>query len=236
MTADEWRYQGSELQLFAGAHNWKAYFASQLEPHISGDVLEVGSGIGSTTRVLHGSHVSSWTALEPDAELSRLAEESVGMPAVTHLVGTLADLDRERYFDTIVYIDVLEHIGEDRAEVAAAADRLLAGGKLIVLGPAHQWLFSAFDTAVGHFRRYDRDSDEQLTPSGLILESVRFYDSLGVLASAGNRFLLKSSRPSPRLIRLWDRLLVPVSRMLDPLLGWRVGRSIVAVWARPPVV
>ena len=70
------------------------------------------------------------------------------------ITGTLASLDPEVKADTILYIDVMEHIAGDRQEMADAAARLRPGGHLIVLSPAHQWLFSPFDEAIGHYRRY----------------------------------------------------------------------------------
>lgn len=71
---------------------------------------------------------------------------------------TLAALPRDSRFDTILYIDVLEHIADDRAELVEAARRLNPGGYLVVLSPAHQWLFTAFDAAIGHVRRYTAKS------------------------------------------------------------------------------
>ena len=70
------------------------------------------------------------------------------------VAGLIADLPCVPSFDSIVYIDVLEHIKDDSAEIAAATARLRSNGTLVVLSPAHAWLFSAFDAAVGHYRRY----------------------------------------------------------------------------------
>ena len=101
-----------------------------------------------------------------------------------------------------------------------------------MMSPAHQWLFSPFDRAIGHFRRYDRKGLQRLTPQGLTLRRLRYLDSGGLLASLVNRFLLRSSTPGVRQIRVWDQILVRLSRLLDPLLGYRVGKSICAVWCR----
>lgn len=236
MTGGAFEYGGSELELFAHAHGWKRYLRTQLGPYLHGDVLEVGSGIGSTTRALHHSDVRSWTALEPDEALSRRGREALSSPPATagvvHEVGVLGDLDPTRRFDTILYVDVLEHIDDDRAEVALAAQFLRPSGRLVVLGPAHQWLFTPFDEAVGHHRRYGTASLRSLTPATLVLERISFLDSAGLLASCGNRLLLRSAHPSPGQLDFWDRRLVPISRRLDPVLGRRVGKSVVGVWSR----
>jgi 2-polyprenyl-3-methyl-5-hydroxy-6-metoxy-1,4-benzoquinol methylase len=121
-------------------------------------------------------------------------------------------------FDCIMYVDVLEHIEDDRAELAVAQRHLRPGGHLVVIGPAHQWLFSEFDTAVGHFRRYSRGSLQEAVPNGMDRVMLRYMDALWVALSAANRLLLRSSAPTPAPIRTWDGLVVPMSRLVDPLL------------------
>ena len=79
--------------------------------------------------------------------------------------------------DCILYLDVLEHIADDRAEMKRAAARLAPGGRLVVLAPAHQALFSVFDRAVGHHRRYDRKSLRALTLPELELRTLRYVDA-----------------------------------------------------------
>ena len=145
--------------------------------------------------------------------------------------GTIQSLSREARFDAILYVDVLEHVADDAAELRAAA-RLLRrpGGALIILAPAHRWLYSPFDRAIGHQRRYTRRSLERVMPAGLTRLTLRYLDSVGLLASAGNRFVLRRSLPTERDIARWDRLMVPLSRRLDRWLGFRVGKSLVGIW------
>ena len=129
---------------------------------------------------------------------------------------------------------MLEHIEDDRNELARAAARLKPGGALIVLAPAHPFFFSPYDGAIGHFRRYTRSSLQIAGPETLRLEELAYLDAAGMLASAANRFLLQSAMPTERQILMWDRLLVPVSRLIDPLFAGRVGKSVLAVWRRLP--
>jgi hypothetical protein len=64
------------------------------------------------------------------------------------------------------------------------------------------------------------------------LVSLRLLDSIGILASMVNRFALKQDMPNISQILLWDRTMVPVSRLIDPLFFYRFGKSILAVWSR----
>ena len=217
---------GSELALFEKARNWKAYWRSVIAPFVRGAVLEAGAGIGANTRLLRELQHSRWTVLEPDAGLSAQIE---GADEV--LTGTLDDLPNEHRFDTILYIDVLEHIEDDRAELRHAAAHLNDGGHVIVLSPAHSFLFTPFDSAIGHFRRYTRESLRQAAPPELTLRKLIYLDSAGMLASLGNRLLLRRSMPTESQILAWDRLLVPLSRVLDPIFAGRVGKSVLGVWS-----
>lgn len=227
-------YVGTELDLFAEARNWKNYLRHQIAPFIGSSVLEVGAGIGSTTAVLNTGEPAHWLGLEPDPGLAHrlsAAIEHGRLPTnCTTQVGTLADLDAHARFDTILYVDVLEHIGDDRGEVLRAATHLAPGGSLVVLSPAHPFLFTPFDEAIGHYRRYTRATLRALTPPGTSLVRLRYLDAVGLLASLGNRLVLQQSMPGREQVLFWDRVLVPLSRRLDPLLRYRIGKSVLAVW------
>jgi SAM-dependent methyltransferase len=227
-------YIGTELELFANATHWKAYVGRVLRPFVAGRVLDVGAGIGANTTFLHGERVACWTSLEPDPDLARRIADRIAAGALPRgcraVTGTIRALPGEARYDTILYIDVLEHIAEDAAELAAASRHLAPAGHLIVLAPAHPFLFSPFDAAIGHCRRYRRADLLRLAPPGGRLVECRMLDSAGFFASLANRFLLAAAMPSERQIAFWDKLLVPLSRCLDPLLGYRFGKTVVAVW------
>lgn len=230
------KYEGQELDLFAHARNWKRYFRDMITPYIGQRVAEVGAGNGSTTQALSGAAHRAWFALEPDPDLLaaivRKREDGSLPPTVRPVPGMLADIVREAPLDTVLYIDVLEHIADDAGELQRAAALLGEGGRLVVLSPAYQTLYTSFDAAVGHHRRYTLGQLKRLTPAGMVLERGFYLDSVGVMASAANLLLLKQSLPKLSQILLWDRVLVPCSRILDVLTGRTFGRSVVAVWRR----
>ena len=229
-------YVGDELELFARAHNWKRYWSKALGAHVRGRVLDVGAGLGASARLFaKNPGLESWLALEPDADLAaqmRAGAPDEYPPGFEVAQGTLATMVGERQFDTIVYIDVLEHIEGDREELAQAARRLAPGGRIVVLSPAHGFLYSPFDAAIGHVRRYNRASLRAAVPEGFEVERMQYLDSVGLLASLGNRLLLRAAQPSPWQIAAWDGWMVPPSRLLDPLLFNRVGKTIFAVLRR----
>ena len=109
-------------------------------------------------------------------------------------------------------------------------EHLAPGGSLIVLAPAHPALFSPFDQAVGHYRRYTGTTVARIAPAEVRLERLAYLDSVGIAVSLVNRLLLRRAIPTARQVRIWDRALVPLSTVLDPLLRFRLGKSVLAVW------
>jgi SAM-dependent methyltransferase len=229
-------YVGGELDIFSRAQNWKRYWSACVRPFLFGEVLEVGAGIGANTPLLVQNLGRSWTCLEPDAELGRRAAVALsGHPKTSDcrvIVGTTQTFKENLQFDALLYIDVLEHIEDDKDELERASRLLRRGGSLVVLSPAHQWLYTAFDQSIGHFRRYTRSSLVSCSPTGCSLRKLWYLDSCGMLASLGNRLMLHQSMPNIRQILFWDRFLVPPSTVVDRLLLHRFGKSILAVWTK----
>jgi SAM-dependent methyltransferase len=143
--------------------------------------------------------------------------------------GTLKDIPDERLFDAILYMDVIEHIEDDSGELENAFRHLNPGGYLIVLVPAHKALYSKFDKKIGHFRRYNKDMVRAILPQKMKIQVLYYLDSLGCILSFSNKILLKQSYPTVPQIKFWDRVIVPVSRLLDRLSFHRIGKSVLLV-------
>lgn len=230
----DFAYVGTELDLFAGATTWKSYVRSHLRPFLTGEVLEVGAGIGAATAAFNDGTARRWVCLEPDRALAERIRP--GLPSKLAncevVVGSLADFTPEERFDCVLYMDVLEHIEADGPEVARAAAHLKPNGALAVLSPALAWLFTPFDAAIGHYRRYSKNSLRSIAPPGVREAKCVYLDSAGLLASLGNKLFLRSPTPSEAQIRFWDRFMVPISRITDRLVAYAIGRSILMVWRK----
>src|SRR5262249_37332918 len=129
--------------------------------------------------------------------------------------GVLADFGPDERADTILYIDVLEHIERDEAEMHVAAALLNTGGRIVVLAPAFNSLCSRFDQALGHFSISTNADNDRLPVPHLTLERTFYLDSVGVFASLANRLVLRAAAPTASEIQLWDWAIVPVSVCVD---------------------
>lgn len=225
-------YIGNELELFSHAIVWKKYWAKKIDPFIKGDVIEVGSGLCSNTLLLLNDQVKTWKCLEPDHSLSDQAQKKVNDPRCTIHNQTLAQFNAKETADTVLYIDVLEHIGDDHQELLQAQQALRPNGHLVILSPAHHYLFSEFDAAIGHHRRYSKSTLARAVPENFKLKELYYLDSVGFYASLANKFLLKQQNPTQNQILLWDRLFVRLSKVIDPLTAYQFGKSVVGVWQK----
>ena len=197
-------------------------------------VLEAGAGIGSNTQYLNDGTAPAWLMLEPDKNMAGVMERNVQdkryPPNCRLKKGTIDDVDLK--LDTIIYIDVLEHIEADAAELEKAASLLNPGGHIIVLAPAFRHLYSPFDKAIGHYRRYNRKMLKAIQPPELKCISSRYYDSMGYFASLMNKVFLRQKHPSINQVLFWDRWIVPVSGVTDKVFFHSFGKSIIAIWKK----
>jgi SAM-dependent methyltransferase len=230
---EKFKYGGNELHVFGSAKNWKAYWSREIRTFLGESVLEIGAGIGSTAKTFAHREYKRWVCLEPDEELCSVIQQEIGRGSLPEKVevrkGTSASLNQGEMFDTILYIDVLEHIEDDKEELKRIERHLTQSGKIIIVSPAHNLLFSEFDSRIGHFRRYNKKRLRVVIPDGLKIKKLCYIDSVGLIASLVNRLLLRSDSPTYRQIQVWDRFMVTASRLLDILTGYYVGKSIVCV-------
>ena len=227
-------YIGNELDLFEQATVWKNYYGHFLKPYLKGKVLEVGAGIGGTTSVLCDGIQEKWLCLEPDPGLYARLETKIKngqLPTCCYSIkGTTGDLPASEKFNAIIYIDVIEHIEKDAEELARAKTLLADQGYLIVLVPAHQFLYNEFDKAIGHYRRYNKKMLAAAAPEGIQLRRIRYLDSFGLIASLMNKYFLKQDYPTAKQINFWNRYIVPVSKPIDFILNYNAGKTVVGVW------
>jgi 2-polyprenyl-3-methyl-5-hydroxy-6-metoxy-1,4-benzoquinol methylase len=210
----QFTYIGTELELFAQAKNWKNYIRCLLRQYIRGDVLEVGAGMGSNTKLLSHSQYNQWLCLEPDFELFQRLEHTIASNGIINCdaqQGRVDSLNEGQVFDSILYTDVLEHIEDDETEVIKATQHLKVDGNLMILGPAHQWLFTPFDAAIGHYRRYNKPMLKTILPEEIEIIKFVYLDCIGLLASLANKLVLES-QPTLKQIKVWDQLMVPLSK------------------------
>jgi len=221
------KYPGAELDNFDKATIWRKYIFFQIKKFIKGNVLEVGAGIGSFTNN-YKNLPNKITLSEIDQENLLLIKKKFKDTNI-NFTGDLTKNIKSNY-DTIMYLNVLEHIEDDTKEINEAFQKLNPGGFLIILVPAHNNLYSEFDKAIGHFRRYEIKYFRNLKVNNSKLIRLNFLDSAGYFLYYVNKiFFKKEVYPSKLKIYIWDKFFTPITFILDKILFYKFGKNILYI-------
>lgn len=218
----EERYGHSILSDLSRARRFNEWMAREIVPHLGRRILEAGAGIGNLSRHLPKRELLLLTDVEPQY-LTMLEDAWRGNALVGVAKFDLtSDADaaalRERQLDTVVCLNVLEHIEDDAATLRRLRSLLAPGGRLVLLVPQHRWLFSAYDRALGHFRRYDRAGLRSLVEScGFRVSRLRGFNALAILGWWVNGRLLGRTKIGRVQLKLFD-LCVPLMRLAETIL------------------
>jgi glycosyltransferase involved in cell wall biosynthesis/phospholipid N-methyltransferase len=222
------------LRRMAALDRYNAFLFEQIAPAIGQRVLEVGAGTGNLTQFLRDRDVVVATDVDPDyVELLRRRFEHSSNVEVA-LFDLAADVPENlagQRFDTIICLNVLEHVADDRGALRRVRDMLLPGGRLLLLVPAHQALYGTIDEAIGHHRRYERaDLVELLGKAGLQVESDIHVNATSIPGWFLNGRVFKRRSVPGIQARLANRL-VPLYR-LERRFKLPFGLSVIAVARR----
>jgi SAM-dependent methyltransferase len=188
-----------------------------IAPCLRGRVLEVGSGVGVMSRFLVERGGPIVLSDHHPAYLRHLRSRFGDRP---HVALQLLDLNQRPYavdaaVDTVVCLNVLEHVADDRAALAGLVDLLPIGGRLVLQVPNYPRLFGSLDETYGHFRRYTRRSlDGLLAAAGYTIVEMRNFNPLAIPGWVVSGKLLRSRRLNVGSVKLFNAL-VPLVRRLD---------------------
>jgi len=212
------------------AVNYHHWIADEFKPYLGQNAIEVGAGKGDFSRILLGTSIKRLYALEPSTNLfSALQDNLGGQDRATLANNFLEDFQPADPVDSVLYVNVLEHIEDDRKELFTAREKIRPGGHLLLFVPALAWLFSETDRQVGHFRRYEKKSLENLaSEAGFMLVKSRYFDIAGIVPWYINCVLLKRSLAAAG-VTLYDRLVVPSMRFVECRIRPPVGKNILLV-------
>ena len=221
-------YPGKELENFDLASIWRKYIYFLIKKYIKGSVLEVGAGIGSFTNNYSSLENNSITLTEIDNNNYKIIKERFKNRNYFFYQSVTKELKGK--FNTIMYLNVLEHIEKDTVEINDALEKLDDNGYLIILVPAHNKLYSKFDEAVGHFKRYEIDYFNKLKLNNAVIEKTVFLDCMGYLLYYINGIFFKEDvYPSKLKILIWDKIFTPITFFLDKILNYKFGKNLLCV-------
>ena len=219
-------YTGVEnLEIMQEARNYNRFLLNTVRAHAGaaagGRILDFGAGNGEFVVPMTQLGFDI-TALEPDALLRRrLLDKQVRAVAGP-------DEIPDGSLQYVYTLNVLEHIPDDVAALRQLHGKLCAEGTLLIYVPAFPVLYTSMDAKVGHIRRYRRETlTAAVTAAGFAVDRVAYVDSLGFFATLAFKLSANTSGNVNRAtLKLYDRLIFPLSRCLDLLTHHWFGKNL----------
>jgi SAM-dependent methyltransferase len=232
-------YAGRELEAMNVAENYHRWILKVFQPYLGKHLVEVGAGIGSFAEMILANHkCETFSAVEPSKDIydtlrSRISTHKTGA-RVTAYHGCFDQvaplLKSSQPPDTAIYVNTLEHIANDRAELKTVHETLTQNGCLLLFVPALPWLHGSFDDLVGHYRRYKkRELEEKLVEAGFEVVASRYFDLVGIAPWWIKYRLLRSNNMEAGAVKFYDRFVVPAVRRIEAVVPPLIGKSIIAV-------
>jgi SAM-dependent methyltransferase len=215
--------------LLKKARNYNRWLTGQViaaKPAGAVKIADLGAGRGTFAEMLRARGLEI-DCVEPDLQNQIILRES------GFAVQAAMNEHAPESLDYVYTLNVLEHVPDDEALAESVFSRLRRGGRLFIFVPAFPILWSSLDDYVEHQRRYRREPMvSMLRRAGFVLERARYADCLGFCAALVFGRSAKAEI-SPRSIWFYDRLLFPVSKFLDPLLGMFFGKNLAVICRKP---
>jgi SAM-dependent methyltransferase len=221
------------LRTFALTHNYNLWVVGLLTPYAGKRILEIGCGIGNLT--LYFQHLGDLSCI--DVSELYLGHMRIDFPGVSFYRYDAAGDEmlalRDQRFDTVICVNVLEHIRDDERAVRNVYDILDPGGRFLVYVPALQCLYSSLDRNVDHYRRYGKRQLEMLLrKSGFQIDRLAYSNLIGTLG-----WFLNGKIQRKRQLSIWQTILfdkfVPLVERLERHIRPGFGMSLFAVARKP---
>jgi 2-polyprenyl-3-methyl-5-hydroxy-6-metoxy-1,4-benzoquinol methylase len=230
-------YAADDLEIMQEARRYFDHLFGLFRPYIGRRVLEVGSGIGTMSRPL-ADMAELVVGIEPNLNCAARAQQVMrGHPRFTLRTCHLEECDAgelaSHRFDTVVCVNVLEHIADDVAALTTFMHAVVPGGRVLIFVPAVQAAYGPLDAELGHHRRYSRRTlANAFAAAGLDLERIRYTNPIGLLGWMFNAHVTRATAHRPAQVRLFDRYIAPWALPLERLIPPPVGLSLMAVGQR----
>jgi SAM-dependent methyltransferase len=225
-------YLSTELRALSEAENYYRWISSRFAPYVGKRVIEIGAGVGTFARhLLNSTHPFELTLIEPGKNLVPVLQRRFsGEPGVKVIHGYFEDVATPLSADSVVMVNVLEHVANDAMLLETIHETLAPGGTLLLLVPALSWIYGSLDEAFGHYRRYNRQClGGQLRAVGFHIVHLSYLNFLGIVGWLLTGRVLKRRTLRSFDVRLYDSWVVPWLSKLETWWEPPLGQSLLAI-------
>ena len=224
------------LQSISNAPNFNYWMYKTISPYLKGSILELGSGLGNISEYIV-KDFNDVTLSDYNLDYCEFLQKKFhGSPNVKQIISLdLQDLQfksknthLKESFDSIVLLNVIEHLKDDQLSVDYCHFLLKKNGNLILLAPAYQLLYSKLDKEIGHYRRYTSKSLSSLLHKDFVIQHKQYFNFLGMCAWLIVNKILRRKKLSKSSMITFNKL-VPMAKVLDKVIAHKLGVSNIVV-------
>jgi len=230
-------YIGKDLEAMSFAVNYHNWILDEFRPFLGKNIVEVGSGTGSFSELLLREKPEILNLVEPSEMFNYLkqnishfdtdAETNFYQAVFAQVCDTIAERKKP---DSIIYVNVLEHIEDDITELKIIHRTLEKGGRCFIFVPALMSLYGEFDRKIGHFRRYTKmEIEEKCVAAGFKILKSKYFDFAGIFPWYVKYKLLKSDSLESGAVTIYDKYAVPIISRFESYFTFPVGKNILII-------
>lgn len=230
-------YVGKDLEAMSFAVNYHKWILEEFRPFLGRHVVEVGAGTGSFSEMILQEKIDSLSLVEPSGMFESLTEninQTRNGTRVNFYKSFFSEaaaeiLDKQKP-DSIIYVNVLEHVEDDRAELKHIYRTLSKGGRCFIFVPALMSLYGEFDRKIGHFRRYTkREVEEKCQSAGFKVVKSKYFDFAGIVPWYVKYKILKSDSLASGAVTLYDKMAIPFIKGMETLVNVPLGKNVLLI-------
>jgi SAM-dependent methyltransferase len=225
------------LQVIAKANRFNEWIYNTIHPFLKGEILEIGSGIGNISRyaIRNGMNITL-SDINPEYQQALIKEftdhdnvRDILSLDLQHPSFTEHYHQQKEKYDTVFYLNVIEHLKDDALAVKNSSFLLRKGGNLVILAPAYQWLFCDIDRQLGHQRRYTRKTMSALFPPSLFsILHQQYFNAAGIAGWLLFGKIFRKKQLDSGEMSVFNQL-VPLFKLADQLSFKKTGLSVIAI-------
>ena len=229
-------YEGHDLEILADLPNYYGWIIEAFRPYLKGRTMEIGTGVGTISKLIF-EDADELILVEPSAHLTEYLPASISKSSKVSIFNETLEQRLPQMADqscnTIIMVNVLEHIEDDGAALEALHRVLKPDGHLLLFVPALQSLYSELDRKHGHFRRYHLTPlAYKLNTCGFKINDKRYFDLFGVFPWWLINVLAKKTEFNPAIATLYDRFFIPVTKFIERFIMPPLGKNILIIAER----
>jgi 2-polyprenyl-3-methyl-5-hydroxy-6-metoxy-1,4-benzoquinol methylase len=230
------QYNGFELEGLSKAHNYYSWIIREYKPFIKGKVLEIGSGIGTFSTYLLELQIEKLVCLEPSSKLATALKHKLdGISNGIHVEAFHQTLEQfqinnSEKFDTIICVNVLEHINNDCQALVIMNNLLKKHGNLCLFVPAIPYLYGTLDVSFGHYRRYSKKQIRTLLMnSGFEIQKIKYFHAVGIITWMLMCKIFKWGTWNMKAVKIYDQVVTPIISNIEKIITPPIGQSLISI-------